>query len=311
MVDKILLAKPRGFCAGVERAIGIVEKALKDYGPPIYVRHKIVHNDYVVDSLKAKGAVFVEELSEVPDGSNVIFSAHGSAPNVRTEAKNLGLNFFDAVCPLVAKVHSEAASYAEKRYSIIYIGHKKHQEAKGTTGQVNPHQVHVVETVQDVENIHVVDPQRVAYLTQTTLSVYDTAEIIAALQAKFPEIKSPLKQDICYATTNRQEAIQTLARQCQLVLVIGDEQSSNSKRLRETAERYCKSFLISDREKIDEKWFENVTAVGITSGASVPEELVRGVVDLILSKNRNASVEDVTFQDEKIFFPIPEEIKFI
>ncbi|HXU06077.1 MAG TPA: 4-hydroxy-3-methylbut-2-enyl diphosphate reductase, partial [Polyangia bacterium] len=271
---EILLAKPRGFCAGVERAIEIVERALAQFGAPIYVRHEIVHNKSVVDSLRAKGAVFVEELDEVPRGATVIFSAHGVAKEVQADAERRGLKVFDATCPLVTKVHVSARRFAAQGYTIVMIGHEGHEEVEGTTGEA-PDSIVLIETVAEVEALDVPDPAKVAFITQTTLSVDETAEVIAALRAKFPGIVASKSDDICYATTNRQIAVKQLAAECDLVLVIGSTNSSNSNRLVEVAREHgAASHLIDNHTQVEDAWLEGVGTVGITSGASAPEELV-------------------------------------
>jgi 4-hydroxy-3-methylbut-2-enyl diphosphate reductase len=273
-----LLAQPRGFCAGVDRAIEIVERALEIHGAPIYVRHEIVHNEHVVRSLREKGAVFVEELDEVPDGATVIFSAHGVSRAVRKEAEGRGLRVFDATCPLVTKVHVELARMRREGREIIMIGHAGHPEVEGTMGQADDG-VHLVENVADVERLQVRDPERLAFVSQTTLSVDDCREIIDALKRRFPSIAEPKKQDICYATQNRQDAVKFMAPQCDLVLVIGSPNSSNSNRLREVAEKMgCEARLIGSAAELDPAWVEGRKRIGITAGASAPEVLVEELV---------------------------------
>jgi 4-hydroxy-3-methylbut-2-enyl diphosphate reductase len=273
-----LLAQPRGFCAGVDRAIEIVERALEIHGAPIYVRHEIVHNEHVVRSLREKGAVFVEELEEVPDGATVIFSAHGVSRAVRKEAEGRGLRVFDATCPLVTKVHVELARMRREGREIIMIGHAGHPEVEGTMGQADDG-VHLVENVADVERLQVRDPERLAFVSQTTLSVDDCREIIDALKRRFPSIAEPKKQDICYATQNRQDAVKFMAPQCDLVLVIGSPNSSNSNRLREVAEKMgCEARLIGSAAELDPAWVEGRKRIGITAGASAPEVLVEELV---------------------------------
>jgi len=306
MVEKILLANPRGFCAGVERAIEIVEKALELYGKPVYVRHQIVHNDFVVKDLIGKGAVFVEKLSEIPKGSVVVLSAHGSDPKVREKAKDMGFTVIDAVCPLVTKVHLEAIKYDKKDYSQILIGHAGHQEVIGTMGEA---EMQLVENVGDVEKLKVEDGEKVVYHTQTTLSVDEARDIIEALEKRFPKIIGPPRKDICYATTNRQKAVKEMALHADLILVIGDRQSSNSNRLVE-AGKICgvESYLISDKGELDEAWLEGKKIVGISSGASVPDVLVRGVIDMIMHSYPLCKEEPVVVAKEKVVFSLPQEV---
>ena len=278
VIMKVVLAQPRGFCAGVERAIDIVEKALETYGPPVYVRHEIVHNRHVVDSLRAKGAVFVEELDEVPEGKIAIFSAHGVSKTVEQDADSRHLQVIDATCPLVSKVHKEGQRYAEKGYEVILIGHAGHPEVEGTMGQV-PGGVHLISTAADVGKLQVQDPAKLAYVTQTTLSVDDTREVIEALKRRFPAVVGPDVKDICYATQNRQRAVRQLSEQVDMILVIGAPNSSNSNRLREIAEELgVRSHLIENAGQLDPKWLEGVKSVGITAGASAPDVLVQEVV---------------------------------
>ena len=281
---KVILANPRGFCAGVDRAIEIVEKALDVYDPPIYVRHEVVHNRFVVDSLRERGAIFVDELGDVPDGRTVIFSAHGVSQAVRREAEERGFNVLDATCPLVTKVHLEVARYCRDGYTVVLIGHKGHPEVEGTMGQYRcdgrEDMVFLVESEEDAARLEVPDAERIAFVTQTTLSMDDTARIIETLQARFPHIKGPKKNDICYATQNRQDAVKALADRCDVILVVGSRNSSNSNRLRELGEkRGTPSYLIDGAEDIDPAWLAGVKAVGVTAGASAPEVLVHGVVD--------------------------------
>jgi 4-hydroxy-3-methylbut-2-enyl diphosphate reductase len=276
---RVVLAQPRGFCAGVERAIEIVERALKKYGPPIYVRHEIVHNRHVVEDLRTRGAVFVDELDEIPTGAMTVFSAHGVAKRVEALAAERGLPVIDATCPLVAKVHNEGRRYAKQGREIVLVGHAGHAEVEGTIGQV-PAKVHLVQTVADVPSLMVADPEKLAYITQTTLSVDDTRGIIAALKARFPSIVGPDVRDICYATQNRQHAVRELAQVVDLILVVGSRNSSNSNRLREIGEELGKpAYLIDDADALEASWFAGVTSVGVTAGASAPETLVRGVLD--------------------------------
>ena len=276
---RVVLAQPRGFCAGVERAIEIVERALKKYGPPIYVRHEIVHNRHVVEDLRTRGAVFVDELDEIPTGAMTVFSAHGVSKRVEALAAERGLPVIDATCPLVAKVHNEGRRYAKQGREIVLVGHAGHAEVEGTIGQI-PAKVHLVQTVADVPSLVVADPEKLAYVTQTTLSVDDTRGIIAALKARFPSIVGPDVRDICYATQNRQHAVRELAQVVDLILVVGSRNSSNSNRLREIGEELGKpAYLIDDADALEASWFEGVTSVGVTAGASAPETLVRGVLD--------------------------------
>ena len=305
---RLIIAAPRGFCAGVDRAIEIVERALQRYGAPVYVRHEIVHNRFVVDSLKAKGAIFVEELDEVPDGAPVIFSAHGVPKSVPSEATRRGLDWLDATCPLVSKVHRQAERQIEAGRHIVFIGHKGHPEVIGTLGQVPDGTITLVETVEDVATLAFGPDAQLAFLTQTTLSVDDTAEIIAALQARYPQIAAPKAEDICYATSNRQAAVKAIAGECQLVLVIGAPNSSNSLRLVEVAHRSgaCAQ-LIQRATDIDPRWLENVAVMGLTAGASAPESLVREVVDR-LAELRAVTEETVITAEEKMVFKLPRQL---
>ncbi|MBK6802404.1 4-hydroxy-3-methylbut-2-enyl diphosphate reductase [Novosphingobium sp.] len=305
---RLLLAAPRGFCAGVDRAIDIVELALKRYGAPVYVRHEIVHNRYVVDALKAKGAVFVEELDEVPDGVPVVFSAHGVPKSVPAAATTRGLDWLDATCPLVSKVHRQAERQIEAGRHILFIGHKGHPEVIGTLGQVPEGAITLIETVADVGALHFADGAPLAFLTQTTLSVDDTAEVVAALRARFPQIVGPKAEDICYATSNRQHAVKTIAPECQLVLVIGAPNSSNSVRLVEVAERCgAKARLVQRGADIAMEWFEGVETMGLTAGASAPEELVQEVIDQIAAF-REITLETVVTAEEKMVFKLPRQL---
>jgi 4-hydroxy-3-methylbut-2-enyl diphosphate reductase len=304
----IKIASPRGFCAGVDRAIEIVELSLHKYGAPVYVRHEIVHNKFVVDSLKAKGAVFVEELDEVPDGVPVVFSAHGVPKAVPHKAAERGLNYLDATCPLVSKVHRQAERQVEAGRHIIFVGHKGHPEVIGTFGQVEPGNMTLVETVEDVANLQVTDETKLAFLTQTTLSVDDTAEIVAALHQRFPAIVGPKGEDICYATSNRQAAVKVMTDDCDLVLVIGAPNSSNSLRLVEVAEREgTRAMLIQRAQEIELRWFDGVNTLGLTAGASAPEILVREVVDL-LGRHFDVKEERVKTVDERITFKLPRAL---
>jgi 4-hydroxy-3-methylbut-2-enyl diphosphate reductase len=304
----VLIAAPRGFCAGVDRAIEIVERALARYGAPVYVRHEIVHNKYVVDSLKAKGAVFVEELDEVPDGVPVVFSAHGVPKSVPAAAQERGLDYLDATCPLVSKVHRQAERQVEAGRHIVFVGHRGHPEAIGTFGQVPPGQMTVIETVAEAEALDFPTDAPLAYLTQTTLSVDDTAEIIAALLARFPQIVGPKAEDICYATSNRQASVKNIAPSCDLVLVIGAPNSSNSLRLVEVAERCgTAARLIERADDIDPAWLDGIETIGVTAGASAPEELVREVVDR-LGEWRAVEERTLVSAEEKIVFKLPRQL---
>jgi 4-hydroxy-3-methylbut-2-enyl diphosphate reductase len=301
----IVLAQPRGFCAGVDRAIDIVERALELYGAPIYVRHEIVHNRYVVDNLRAKGAIFIEELEDAPTGATVVFSAHGVAKAVRREADGRQLNVFDATCPLVTKVHVEVAKMRGAGNEIIMIGHRGHPEVEGTLGQSDGG-MYLVETVADVQALQVADPSRLAYVTQTTLSVDDAAEVAAALKARFPDIVEPKKSDICYATQNRQDAVKVMAPTCDLVLVVGSITSSNSNRLREVAERKgATAYLIDGAADIDPAWLDNCKLVGVTAGASAPEVLVQEVITR-LKELGAISVRKLAGVEEAVSFPLPK-----
>ncbi|MFJ3048067.1 4-hydroxy-3-methylbut-2-enyl diphosphate reductase [Herbaspirillum chlorophenolicum] len=303
--SEILLAQPRGFCAGVDRAIEIVERALQQFGAPIYVRHEIVHNAYVVADLRAKGAVFIEELADVPAGSTVIFSAHGVPKVVQTEAAERGLTVFDATCPLVTKVHMEVAKMRREGREIIMIGHAGHPEVEGTMGQTEEG-MHLVETVEDVVRLQVADPELLAYVSQTTLSVDDTAEIIAALRERFPAISEPKKADICYATTNRQEAVKFMAPQVDVVIVVGSPNSSNSNRLRELAEKKgVPAFMVDNAALIKPEWVEGKLRIGVTAGASAPEVLVRAVIERIKEIGAR-SVRVLEGIEEHVTFPLPK-----
>lgn len=304
---QVFLANPRGFCAGVDRAIEIVERALALHGAPIYVRHEVVHNKFVVADLKSKGAVFVEELAEVPSGSTVIFSAHGVSQAVRREAESRSLKVFDATCPLVTKVHVEVAKKREQGREIIMIGHRGHPEVEGTMGQ-SEGGMHLVETPEDVAQLVVQDEGNLAFVTQTTLSVDDAQQTINALRQRFPSIAGPRKDDICYATQNRQDAVKTLARQCEVVIVVGSPNSSNSNRLREVAQNQgVAAYMVDNASELDPAWVAGKQKVGITAGASAPEVLVREVID----KLRQLGAENVTQIDgiaEKVVFPLPKSL---
>ncbi len=304
----LLIAAPRGFCAGVDRAIEIVERALERYGAPVYVRHEIVHNRFVVDGLKAKGAVFVEELDEVPEGVPVVFSAHGVPKSVPAEAERRQMIYVDATCPLVSKVHRQAERQIEAGRHILFIGHKGHPEVIGTFGQVPQGTMTLVETVEDVDTLHFPEGAALSYLTQTTLSVDDTAQIIAALEARFPQIVAPKAEDICYATSNRQAAVKEIAPQADLVLVIGAPNSSNSLRLVEVAERFgTPARLIQRATEIDPAWLEGVGCVGLTAGASAPESLVREVIER-LGQWRQVEPREVKTTEESMVFKLPRQL---
>ncbi|WP_413111046.1 4-hydroxy-3-methylbut-2-enyl diphosphate reductase [Thaumasiovibrio sp. DFM-14] len=310
---KILLANPRGFCAGVDRAITIVERALAMYQPPIYVRHEVVHNRFVVDGLKARGAVFVEELVEVPDDSIVIFSAHGVSQAVRAEAKSRGLTVFDATCPLVTKVHMEVARASRRDMEVVLIGHAGHPEVEGTMGQYASDigGMYLVEKPDDVKQLvaKVKDAANLHYVSQTTLSVDETADVIDALRKTFPAIQGPRKDDICYATQNRQDAVRTLAEQTDVVVVVGSKNSSNSNRLRELAEKLgTPSYLIDCPESIESQWFEDSAVVGVTAGASAPEALVNQIIERIKALH-GAEVEELSGREENMFFEVPRELQ--
>jgi 4-hydroxy-3-methylbut-2-en-1-yl diphosphate reductase len=301
---EILLAQPRGFCAGVDRAIEIVERAIKLFGAPIYVRHEIVHNAYVVEDLRKKGAIFIEDLADVPSGSTLIFSAHGVSKAVREEAGTRGLRVFDATCPLVTKVHMEVAKMRQEGFDIVMIGHKGHPEVEGTMGQAGEG-MHLVEDIDDVMALALPDPGRIAYVTQTTLSVDDASAIIEALKTKYPAVKEPKKQDICYATQNRQDAVKFLAPQCDVVIVVGSPNSSNSSRLREVAEkRGIPAYMVDSPTQIDPKWVEGKKRIGVTAGASAPEVLAQAVI----ARLRELGVRNVRPLEgieETISFPLP------
>ncbi|WP_290792968.1 4-hydroxy-3-methylbut-2-enyl diphosphate reductase [Halomonas sp.] len=309
---RIKLANPRGFCAGVDRAIEIVNRSLDAFGPPIYVRHEVVHNRYVVDTLRERGAVFVEELHEVPDDVIVIFSAHGVSRAVQEEADRRGLKVFDATCPLVTKVHLEVLRYARRGQECVLIGHQGHPEVEGTLGRYDTTHggaMYLVEDENDVARLEVNDPSRLAFVTQTTLSMDDTARVIDALRAKFPEIEGPRKDDICYATQNRQDAVRELAAGCDLVLVVGSPNSSNSNRLRELSERVgTPAYLIDSAEQIDTAWLEGVSAVGVTAGASAPDVLVQGVIQRLQELGAEAP-EELDGLAETITFSMPRELR--
>ena len=305
----LVLASPRGFCAGVDRAITIVEKALEMYGAPIYVQHEIVHNKHVVQRLRNEGAVFVENIDEIPEGSHAIFSAHGVSPEVRKRAEKRKLQVLDATCPLVTKVHREAQRYAKEEHTIILIGHHNHVEVKGTVGEA-PEHIFVVGTVEEVSDLKIPDEKKVGYITQTTLSLDDTAEIIIALKERFPEIKGPAKDDICYATQNRQNAVKVLSKEVDLVLVVGAQNSSNSVRLLEVAETTgVKARRIESAAELDPEWLEEVRNVGITAGASAPEDIVQGIVAEISKMSSSSSVRDLEIVQEDVTFALPTVLR--
>ncbi|MFD2192179.1 4-hydroxy-3-methylbut-2-enyl diphosphate reductase [Pistricoccus aurantiacus] len=309
---QIQLANPRGFCAGVDRAIEIVNRALDVFGPPIYVRHEVVHNRFVVDSLRERGAIFVEELHEVPDDTIVIFSAHGVSRAVQQEAEQRGLRVFDATCPLVTKVHMEVLRYAKRGQECVLIGHAGHPEVEGTMGRYDTRHggaIYLVENEADVETLEVKDPSRLTFVTQTTLSMDDTARVIDALRDRFPDIQGPRKDDICYATQNRQDAVRELAAGADLVLVVGSPNSSNSNRLRELSERIgTPAYLIDEAGQIDAAWLEGVESIGITAGASAPEVLVKQVIERLQALGANAPSE-LAGREENIVFSMPKELR--
>jgi len=305
---KIYLANPRGFCAGVDRAIEIVERAIELYGAPIYVRHEVVHNRFVVDNLRAKGAIFIEDLAEVPDNATLIFSAHGVSKAVEDEAARRGFRVFDATCPLVTKVHMEVARLRKHGTEVILIGHAGHPEVEGTMGQARDG-IYLIERVEDIARLSVVDPDNLAYVTQTTLSVDDTAKIIEALRARFPSIRAPKKDDICYATQNRQDAVKKLAAECDVVLVIGSRNSSNSNRLREVAQAQgARAYMIDGAGDIRRDWLEGATRVGITAGASAPEVLVKQVVSQLQGWGAEQA-EWTSDVSENVVFPVPKLLR--
>src|SRR5690606_15483290 len=305
-VEDVLLAEPRGFCAGVDRAIEIVERALEQYGAPIYVRHEIVHNTYVVNDLVAKGAIFIEDLAEVPPGATLIFSAHGVSQAVRHEADDRGFQVFDATCPLVTKVHVEVAKLRREGYEFIMIGHKGHPEVEGTMGQLNDGSIYLVEDVQDVSRVRVHNPDMLAVVTQTTLSVDDAAAILAAIKERFPKVREPKQQDICYATQNRQDAVKVLAPKVDIVIVVGSPTSSNSNRLRELAERLgTPAYMVDSPQDLQEAWFEGRPRVGLTAGASAPDVLVQQVVAELKALGA-VSVRRLHGVEESVRFPLPK-----
>lgn len=308
METEILLAQPRGFCAGVDRAIEIVERALTEFGAPIYVRHEIVHNAYVVSDLRNKGAIFIEELADVPAGNTVVFSAHGVSKAVQAEAEQRGLRVFDATCPLVTKVHIEVEKMRRDGREIVMIGHDGHPEVEGTMGQTEDG-MHLVETVDDVEKLQVKNPDLISYVTQTTLSIDDTADVIAALKNRFPNISEPKKADICYATTNRQEAVKFMAPQVDVVIVVGSPNSSNSNRLREVArKKNVPAYMVDNASQIDPDWVQGKLRIGLTAGASAPEVLVQAVIDK-LKEYGAKSVRTLEGVEEHVIFPLPKGLK--
>ena len=303
---QVLLANPRGFCAGVDRAIAIVERALQQFGAPIYVRHEVVHNKFVVEDLKQKGAIFIEDLDEVPTGSTLIFSAHGVSQAVRQEAEARGLKVFDATCPLVTKVHVEVRKMRESGYEIVMIGHKGHPEVEGTMGQADGGGMYLVETLEDVAKLQVSNAEKLAYVTQTTLSVDDAAAVVNALKQKYPAIVGPKKDDICYATQNRQDAVKKLSSEAEVVIVVGSPNSSNSNRLREVAENLGrKSYMVDNADQLQQAWFDGARHVGVTAGASAPDVLVRQVIARIQSFGAE-TVEELQGVEENVVFSLPK-----
>ena len=306
---ELVLASPRGFCAGVDRAITIVEKALEIYGSPIYVQHEIVHNKHVVQRLRESGAIFVENINEIPLGSRVIYSAHGVSPAVRKIAERRNLKVLDVTCPLVTKVHGEAQRYAQKDYTIILIGHHKHVEVQGTVGEA-PERIIVVGNLEEVEKLVVADENRVGYITQTTLSLDDTAEIISALKRRFPKIQGPAKNDICYATQNRQNAVKALSKEVDLVLVVGAPNSSNSVRLLEVARTTgVKARRIESEEELNPEWFKGIRSIGVTAGASAPEDILQGVVSGLKKMFSSSNVRDINIVSENVTFALPAVLR--
>jgi 4-hydroxy-3-methylbut-2-enyl diphosphate reductase len=307
---KVLLANPRGFCAGVERAIEIVERAIEKHGPPIYVRHEVVHNKFVVENLKKKGAIFVDEIDQVPEGSVVVFSAHGVSQAVRKDATSISATVYDATCPLVTKVHKEVVRRQKQNHQVILIGHTGHPEVEGTLGQSNDlKKITLVESVGDIKNLNFSENIDISYTTQTTLSVDDTKQIVALLKAKFPQIQSPKKSDICYATQNRQDAVKVMIKNAEMLLVIGSKNSSNSNRLREIAENNDKpAYLIDGAGDIDKDWLCGITSVGVTAGASAPEVLVQEVMSYLLDNGADEIIE-VSGANESVHFPVPATLR--
>ena len=311
-MSQVLLANPRGFCAGVDRAIDIVERAIELFGAPIYVRHEVVHNTHVVERLRALGAVFVEELAEVPAGNTVIFSAHGVSHAVEDEARGRQLTVFDATCPLVTKVHMEVQRYAREGRDVLLIGHAGHPEVEGTMGRFDPSaggRIHLVQSVADVGRLAVRDPERLAFVTQTTLSMDDTAEIVAALRARFPNLKTPSREDICYATQNRQDAVKKLLERCDVLVVVGSRTSSNSNRLRELADRAgVPGYLIDGPAELKSEWFQDKQAIGVTAGASAPEILVQQVL-MQLKQWGGQLPEEIAGREENVYFALPRDLR--
>ena len=307
---KVLLANPRGFCAGVERAIEIVERAIDKHGLPIYVRHEVVHNRFVVENLRNKGAIFVDEIDQVPEGSVVVFSAHGVSQVVRKDAASISATVYDATCPLVTKVHKEVARRQKQNHQVILIGHNGHPEVEGTLGQSNDSKkITLVETAADIKNLNFSENIDISYTTQTTLSVDDTKQIVGLLKAKFPQIQSPKKSDICYATQNRQDSVKVIIKNAEMLLVIGSKNSSNSNRLREIAENNNKpAYLIDGASDIDIEWLRGITSVGVTAGASAPEVLVKEVVDFLLDNGADEIIE-VSGANESVHFPVPATLR--
>ena len=307
---KIYLANPRGFCAGVDRAIEIVERAIEKHGPPIYVRHEVVHNKYVVNSLKNKGAIFVDEVAQVPEGSVIIYSAHGVSQEVRKKANEISAIIYDATCPLVTKVHKEVIRRQKNNHQVILIGHAGHPEVEGTLGQSSSsNKITLVESVKDIKSLNLSEERDISYTTQTTLSVDDTAEVIDALKDKFPNIQSPKKSDICYATQNRQDSVKEVIKLSEILIVIGSKNSSNSNRLKEIADNQGKpAYLIDESHDIDNQWLSNVSSVGITAGASAPEILVQDVVSYLMEKGGQEVIE-VDGKKESVNFPVPSSLK--
>ena len=309
---KILLANPRGFCAGVDRAIEIVERAIELFGSPVYVRHEVVHNRYVVDRLRGLGAIFVEELGEVPDGATVIFSAHGVSTAVEKEAKNRGLTVFDATCPLVTKVHMEVQRYAREGRDVILIGHAGHPEVEGTMGRFDTSfggHMHLVQNIAEAQTLHVEDPSNLSFVTQTTLSVDDTADIVNALRERFPLLATPRKEDICYATQNRQDAVKKILEECDILIVVGSRSSSNSNRLRELAERSgVPGYLVDGPDDMSREWFDGKRTVGVTAGASAPELLVQQVLTRLKSWGAEMQ-QEVVGREEHVLFSLPRELR--
>jgi 4-hydroxy-3-methylbut-2-enyl diphosphate reductase len=308
VLEEIILAEPRGFCAGVDRAIEIVERAIAKFGAPIYVRHEIVHNTYVVNDLKSRGAIFIEDLAEVPPGSTLVFSAHGVSKAVQQEARDRGFDIFDATCPLVTKVHVEVAKLAKEGYEFIMIGHKGHPEVEGTMGQLTSG-IHLVEDVADVARVQPAQTDKLAVVTQTTLSVDDAAEIVDAVRARFPKVREPKQQDICYATQNRQDAVKIMSPQVELLIVVGSPTSSNSNRLRELAQRLgTESYMVDSADELTPEWFEGKSRIGLTAGASAPEVLVRDVIDRVRALGA-VSVRTMDGIEETVKFPLPKGLR--